>query len=40
MPIVIAFTDGSTTQYTYDALGRKLRTEHKVMTSVVTDAEG
>ena len=29
------FTDGSTTRYTYDATGRKLRTEHRVMTTGV-----
>ena len=30
---MIAFTDGSTTSYQYDALGRKLRVEHKTMTT-------
>ena len=33
LPTVIAFTDGSTTSYQYDALGRKLRVEHKTMTT-------
>ena len=32
---MITFTDGSTTRYTYDATGRKLRVEHKVMTTGV-----
>ena len=32
---MITFTDGSTTRYTYDATGRKLRTEHRVMTTGV-----
>ncbi len=35
LPIMITFTDGSTTRYTYDATGRKLRTEHRVMTTGV-----
>ena len=35
LPIMITFTDGSTTRYTYDAAGRKLRVEHKVMTGGV-----
>ena len=26
LPIMITFTDGSTTQYTYDATGRKVMT--------------